>query len=98
LCEDRSPRGLIAVKFFDSAVTQASDGRSAFFREIDAPVRLIHPGVVGCRLATGTSPAQVRTEFADGGSLPRLDNTWKAIVIVGVVVGMNFIRSRGAIH
>jgi hypothetical protein len=105
LLEDPSTRGLAAVKFFDSAAARASDGSSAFVREIDALVRLIHPCVVrivGYCLATQWFPAQIGTEFAAGGSLrealPTLDDTGKAIVVVGVVLGMKFIHSRGVIH
>jgi serine/threonine protein kinase len=105
LLEDPSTHGLIAVKFFDSAVAQASDGSSAFFREIDALVLLAYPCVLwilGYCLATWQFPAQIGMEFAAGGSLrealPRLDDTGKAIVICGVVVGMKFIHSRGVVH
>jgi serine/threonine protein kinase len=105
LLEDPSTHDQVAVKFFDSETTLASDRSSAFFREIDALVLLTHPCVlriVGYCLATRTLPAQIGTEFAVGGSLrealPTLKDTGKAIVIVGVVLGMKFIHSRGVIH
>jgi serine/threonine protein kinase len=46
LFEDPSTQGLVAVKFFESKVTQVSDDSLAFFREIDALVVLTHPCVV----------------------------------------------------
>jgi hypothetical protein len=46
LLEDPSTHDLIAVKFFDSETTKASDRSSAFFREIDALVFLTHPCVL----------------------------------------------------
>jgi serine/threonine protein kinase len=105
LLEDPSTHDLIVVEFFDSETPQASDGSAAFFREVDALVLLVHPCVVrivGYCLATRRFPAQLGTEFAAGASLrdalPRLDDTVKAIVVVGVVLGMKFIDSRGAIH
>jgi serine/threonine-protein kinase len=58
--------------------------------------------VFGYCLASWTSPAQIRTEFAAGGSppeaLPRLDDTGKTIVVVGLAVGMKIIHSRGVIQ
>jgi serine/threonine protein kinase len=105
LLEDPSTCDQIAAQFFDSETAQASDRSSAFFREIDALVLLTHPCVlriVGYCLATQRFPAQIATEFAAGGSLrealPTLDGTGKAIVIVGIVIGMKFIHSRGVIH
>ena len=105
LLEDPSTDDLIAVKFFDSEVTQAADGSSTLFHEIDALVLLTHPcglRIVGFCLATRRSPAQIGTEFAAGGSLrealSKLDDTGKAIAIVGIVVGMKFMHSRGVIH
>jgi serine/threonine protein kinase len=89
----------------DSDVTKAADGSAAFFREVDALVLPAHPCVVrtvGYCLATPLFPAQIGTEFATGGSLrdalPRLDDTGKATIVVGIVLGMKFIHSRGAIH
>jgi serine/threonine protein kinase len=105
LLEDRSTGDLIAVRLFDSAVSQAPDESGAFSHKIDALVLLVHLWVVrifGCRLATRTSQAQIRTEFAAGGSLrealQRLDDTGKAIVVMGLVIGMRFVHSRGVIH
>jgi serine/threonine protein kinase len=91
LFEDPSTHNLITVKLFASNATQPSDGSSAFIREIEALVRLVHPCVlriVGYCLATRRFPAQIGTKFAAGGSLraalPKLDNTGKAIVVVGL--------------
>jgi serine/threonine protein kinase len=105
LLEDPSRHDQIAVKFFNSETTQASDRSSAFFREIDALVLLTHPSVlriVGYCLATRRFRAQIGTELAVGGSLrealPTLNDTGKAIVIVGIVLGTKFIHSQGVIH
>jgi hypothetical protein len=105
LFEDSSTRDLIAVKIFDSEATQALSGSSAFFQEIDALIVLTHPCVlriVEYCLATRVFPAQIGTEFATGGSLQealmRLDDTAKAIAVVGVVLGMKFTHSRGVLH
>jgi hypothetical protein len=50
---------------------------------------------VGYYPATRRDPAQIGTKFATGGSLPTLDDKVKAIV-VGVVLGMKLIHSRGS--
>jgi serine/threonine protein kinase len=92
---------LIAVKFIDSEVTRASDGSSAFFRAINALVLRVHPCVlpiVGYCVSARGFPARIGTESAAGGSLPRLDDPGKAIVAVGIVIGMQFIHSRGVVH
>jgi hypothetical protein len=50
----------------------------------------------------GTVPNHLWTEFAARGSLrhglPTLDDTGKAIAVVGMVIGMKLRRSRGGIH
>jgi serine/threonine-protein kinase len=105
LVEDPSTHNQISVKFFDSETTRASDRSSAFFREIDVLVLLTYPCVlrlVWYCLATERFPVQIATDFAVGRSLREplltLNDTGKAIVIVGVVIGMEFIHSRGVIH
>jgi hypothetical protein len=80
LFEDPSIHGLIAAKFFDSDVTRLSGGSSAFVREIDRLVLVTHPcflRIVGYCLAT----RRARTH----------GDTGKAIVIVGIVLGEEFI-------
>jgi serine/threonine protein kinase len=58
--------------------------------------------IVGYCLATPRFPAQIGMEFATGRSLRdallRLDDSGKAIIVVGMVLGMKFIHSRGVIH
>jgi serine/threonine protein kinase len=101
LFEDPSTHERIAVKSFGPTSGLSSE----FFRDTDELVRLSHPCVlriVGYCPATQTSLAQIGTEFASGGSLReavrRLDDTGKAIVVVGIVVGMRYIHSRGIVH
>jgi serine/threonine protein kinase len=102
---DPTTRNKIAIKFFDRAAGSGPRGSDIFFSEVDALIQLTRPCVlriVGHSLSTGDSPAQIATEFVAGGSLreapPRLDDTEKAIVICGIVVGMQFIYSRGFVH
>jgi serine/threonine protein kinase len=105
LVEDPLTLDLIAVKFFEPDASQVSAASSAFFLEVDALVRLSHPCIlrtVGYYLATEKSPPHIATEFAEGGSLrealPTLNDTEKAVVVVGIVLGMKFMHSRGIIH
>jgi serine/threonine protein kinase len=105
LFDDLPTRDLVGVKFFDSETTPASDGCAAFCREIDALVLRIHPSVlriVRHCLAARECAAQIGTGFAAGGSppeaLPRLVKPGKAVVVVGLVLGMKFIHSRGVVH
>jgi hypothetical protein len=50
--------------------------------------------IVEYYLPTPTSPAQIGWDFALFDTLPRLDDTRKAIIIVGLFLGMNS-SSRG---
>jgi hypothetical protein len=72
LFEDSSTGGVMTVKSFNSEVMPASDGSSAFIRDIEALVQLVHPCVVRiveyC-ITTQKFPAQIRTEFVVGGSM-----------------------------
>jgi hypothetical protein len=106
LVEDKSMHEQIASKTVPIGGQDVSD---LFFREIQFLIRPKHPCVVrfvSYFLAMGTSGAQVGTEFAANGSLREalgksaafLDDTGKAIVVVGVVVGMKFVHSQGIIH
>jgi hypothetical protein len=72
-------------------------------------IRLSHPcvvAIVGCSLPTKKSPAQIATRYAANGSLrqaldmsaPFLDNTGRAVVVCGIIVGMKFIHSQGFMH
>jgi serine/threonine protein kinase len=105
LFEDPQTHSKIAVKFFDRAAWLDPDGSDRFFSEMEALVHLTHPCVlwtIRYCLSTGDSPAQIGTEFVAGGSLretlPILDGTEKAIVICGIIVGVQFIHSRGFVH
>jgi serine/threonine protein kinase len=104
LVEDPSTHELIAVKSFSSR----QDVTVAFFREVESLARLVHPCVlrlVGFSLPTPMSPALIGTRFAANGSLkdvltqsPRYDGTATAIIACGIVLGMEFIHSRGLMH
>jgi serine/threonine protein kinase len=87
---------------------------SAFLREIEALANLSHPCVlriVGYSLPTDTSPAQIYTEFADHRSLAEVmekakygeaasfwNETGKAVLICGIVLGMKYVHAKGIIH
>jgi serine/threonine protein kinase len=108
----RGPFGV--VKLFEDPVTHEKTAIKSFNREAarDASLHeleqfsvLRHQCVlrtVGFCPATETSPAQLGAEFAAGGSLRaamgRLDDTGKAIVACGIVVGMKFLHSQGVVH
>jgi serine/threonine protein kinase len=105
LVEDEPTREHIALNTFPAGGQDVSE---LFFREIEFLIRLSHPCVlriVGYFLATRTSGLQNVTEFAVNRSLREaldksgafLDDTGKAIVIAGIVVGMKFTRSQGVI-
>jgi serine/threonine-protein kinase len=101
ICEDPLTQDLIAVKFIHPAVTLTSE----FLRQIDGLIQLTHSCVlriVGYCFTTPKCPARIGTKFAAGESLPeappRLGDTEKAIVIIGIVLGMKFIHSCGVVH
>jgi serine/threonine protein kinase len=109
LVSDPSTGSEIALKTFNAKPGQ--DLSDVFFRELQSLVELAHPCVlqiVGYSLLTHSRPAQIGTKFAANGSLrdaldkvPRpafLDETGIAIVAIGIVVGMQFIHSRGVLH
>jgi serine/threonine protein kinase len=105
LVEDSSTGEKIALKSFRPPPTPGQSISAVFFREIESLIALSHPCVlriIGYSLATQHSPAQIGTEFVSGGSLRdvlgSLDDTQKAIVAIGIVIGMKFIHSRGIIH
>jgi serine/threonine protein kinase len=105
LVEDTSTGEKIVLKSFGRGRTGEQDITETFFREIETLILLTHPCVVriiGYSLMTETSLAQIGTEFVSGGSLReafgRLDDTGKAIVICGIVMGMRFIHGRCVVH
>jgi serine/threonine protein kinase len=105
LFQDSSAHDLIAIKFFNRNAVQSSDASTAFIREIDTLVLLVHPCVVrsvGNCLVTRRSPAQTGREFAAGGSLSdvlrRLDDTGKPIAGMGLALLLMFVHSRGVIR
>jgi serine/threonine protein kinase len=109
LFEDPATHDMIALKAFDRCDDATDDMTQLFIREIEAMIRLRHPcvvAIVGYSLATKISPAQIGTRYAANGSLrqavdkwmPALDETGKAIVTAGVVLGMKFIHSQGFVH
>jgi hypothetical protein len=105
LVKDTDTHQLIARK------TYSSDQKATemFFHDIEMLACLRHPCVislVGYSLPTGIEAAQVGTEFAAKGPLQTalgrrsssLDDTSKAIVIVGLVLGMQFAHLIGVVH
>jgi hypothetical protein len=100
----------IAVKrFLPTAFDQAT-----FLREIEILVHLNHPSVLrihGWRPPIKHDPAEIRTAIAENGSLKHIlekvgsgtqfafwNATGKAILILGIALGMRFIHSKGIIH
>jgi serine/threonine protein kinase len=85
-----------------------------FLQEVERLVDLAHPcvlKVIGYSLPTTRTTAKLGTEYAPNGSLrdaleakrsgeiPEfLDETGVAIIVCGIVLGMRFIHSRGAVH
>jgi serine/threonine protein kinase len=90
------------------------DNCNVFIREVGMLIRLRHPCIVpiiGFSLPTPDSPAQIATEYAARGSLRDalkqrrdglaplfMDDTGIAIIVCGIVLGMNFIHSQNVIH
>jgi serine/threonine protein kinase len=104
LVEDPRSHTLIALKSIE--LNESPEG-DRFVEEFEAIARLVHPCVleiVGYSLAMSNRTAIVGTRFAANGSLKvaleqrRLDDTGKAIVVCGIVLGMWFIHSHGAAH
>jgi serine/threonine protein kinase len=100
---------LIVLKAFDRRKALGRDFTQMFVREVESLIHLSHPcvvAIVGYSLATRTAPAQIGTRYAANGSLRDalaksvrfLDDTGKAIVVCGIVIGMAFIHSRGVLH
>jgi hypothetical protein len=94
---------MIALKALDRRNDATEDMTQVFIREIGGLIRLRHPivlGIVGYSLATKTSTAQIGTRYAANSSFREaldksmsfLDDTGRAIVIAGVVLGMKFTR------
>jgi serine/threonine protein kinase len=104
---------LIAVKTFNIDLDDASASGS-FRGELRRFIGLSHPclvRIVGCSLPTSDPEVQIGTEFVQHGSLKNalvrqrsgsvpsfLDDTGIAIVISGIVLGMQFIHSQCFVH
>jgi TPR repeat protein len=85
-----------------------------FKREVETLMALNHPCVVriaGWSPRTGSTPAEIWTEFAGNNSLEKVlervkwggapsfwTPTGKAIIICGIALGMRYIHSKGFIH
>jgi serine/threonine-protein kinase len=103
----------IALKTFNNA-PRGQDLGDLLMREVTALRELAHPCVleiVGYWLPAGQNKAQIGTKYAGNGSLRDalddckegrpgvfIDDTGKAIIIAGIVLGMKFIHSRGFMH
>jgi serine/threonine protein kinase len=99
----------IAVKSFLSPSVAHNKLRSSFLDEIESLMKLRHPCIVsliGYALPDGLHPARLVMDFVNGNSLSHVFHTnpgWftptiKSQTIVGIVVGMNYVHSRGIIH
>jgi serine/threonine protein kinase len=104
---------LIAVRTFEIDLDDQG-ALESFRGELQRFLRLSHPclvRIVGYSLPTSECPAQIGTEFAQHGSLGKaleerrsgsvpsfLDDTGIAIIISGIVLGMQFIHSQGVVH
>jgi serine/threonine protein kinase len=104
LVEDPGNHELIALKSIELKESSAGD---RFVEELEGFIRLVHPCVleiVGYSLETGDQTAIIGTKFAVGRSLKdaiesrRLDDTGIAIVVCGIVLGMQFIHSHDIVH
>jgi serine/threonine protein kinase len=100
----------VAVK----SIPREKYDQGVFFREIEALVQLNHPCVLrifGWSPSQGSDPAQIQTELAEYGSLDKVlsqinwgaifpfwNATGKGILICGIVLGMNYVHSKGYIH
>jgi serine/threonine protein kinase len=85
-----------------------------FMKEVEELIQLVHPCVleiVGCSLPMDDRPARIGMRFAANGSLKEaiaqrhdgttpsfLDDTGIAIIVCGIILGMQFIHSKGMIH
>jgi serine/threonine protein kinase len=101
----------LAVKSFDQFWTPPGghDLMSVFIREIEILLQMNHPCIVslaGYSMPTEDHPAQLATFFVDGCSLSSVlmsnpdwwTGTVKSISIVGIVIGMKYVHSRGIVH
>jgi serine/threonine protein kinase len=104
VASDATRRLSIVVKEFPSPCDDED-----FAREFDALTALDHPCIVplfGCALRTEKQFPKLATYLMAGGSLsdvlrerpPWLDRTAKTIILVGMVMGMAFMHSKGLVH
>jgi len=109
LVEDPTTHDKIALKSFAQQRELSQDAEESFIGEIESLIQLQHPcivPIVGYSLPTPTSPAKVATKYASRGSLRDalesrasfLDDTMKAKIICGIVLGMRFAHSNGFMH
>jgi serine/threonine protein kinase len=103
---------LKSIRFDESSDSQKAF--SDFTTEIERLVHLIHPCVleiVGYSLPADNRPGQIGTRFAANGSLAQvfeqrqlgkalefMDDTGIAVIVCGIVLGMQFIHSQNLIH
>jgi serine/threonine protein kinase len=99
----------LAIKSFYGNRSPGLDWKTIFIREIEILLKLDHPCIVrlfGYSMPTENCPAQLATLFIDGCSLSDVlrgvpvwwTPTAKSITIVGIIVGMKYVHSRGIIH
>jgi serine/threonine protein kinase len=99
----------LAVKSFPRFSKAGHDWNSLFICEIENLLQMNHPcivSLVGYSMPTKDHPARLATLFVDGCSLSSVlissPDWWiataKSIVIVGIVIGMRYVHSRGIIH
>jgi serine/threonine protein kinase len=101
----------LAVKSFHQfcGFEGGHDWMSVFIREIEILLQMSHPCIVslaGYSMPTKDHPARLATFFVDGCSLSSVlmsNSDWwagtvKSIAVVGIVIGMNYVHSRGIVH
>jgi serine/threonine protein kinase len=99
----------LAVKSFPRFSRADHNWDSLFIRQIENLLHINHPCIVsliGYSMPTKDHPARLATLFVDGCSLSSVlisspdwwTATTKSMVIVGIVIGMRYVHSRGIIH
>jgi hypothetical protein len=99
----------VAIKTLHPGIIDSDRFHTLFLREVMLLHELVHPCICklhGIALPTETNPGLIATEFVAGGSLrsilddpPRWFNaTSRVIVLVGIVVAMIFVHTKGVMH